>query len=481
MKKPSVSIRFKLFAQVGAILILAIFAFLALNYWYLGDIYIDNEKRNMADMADEISKIDSSLSDYSGRIRQFESKSGIQINVYSAQGDFAYESSLVFSGISGKITVQSREKDTDGGVFEILQTDENDIQYIVYRKELPSGGEIEMFSRKSVIDENVKVALNFMGFTSIVAVVIALFVIFFYSGRFTKPLIKMSEVTEKMSRLDFSKKVKAKRNDEIGRLGKSINNLSDSLNEALVDLNEKNRRLLDEVEQEKKLDSIRKSFVSNVSHELKTPISIIQGYAEGLKLMVGDEDKNAGEYCDVIVNETAKMNELVLQLLELSSLESGGNQVRGENINISDFVNEYIGSVKIVLDEKQIDCITDINSDFVGFGDRIKYNMVLNNYVSNAVSHIAGERIIKISAEENGDFIRIFVFNTGEHIRQEDIENIWQSFYRADKSRSRKEGRFGLGLSIVSAICNLHETGYGVENVENGVRFFFDIKKPVKE
>jgi signal transduction histidine kinase len=477
MKNPSVSIRFKLFAQVGAILTLAILAFLAINYWYLGDVYVETEKNSMVQLAETVSSVDASRDDYEAVMNQYENDNSVIINVYSDDGEFIYESHVVFMNNYGRISVEERQENEDGSYFEIQQAQKNNIQYIVYYKPLDNGNEIEMFSRKDIIDENVRIAMNFMGFTAVIAVFVTLLAIFIYSGRFTRPLIKMSEVTKRMAKLDFSRKVNAKQNDEIGKLGKSINNLSDSLNEALVDLNEKNKRLLDEVEQEKKLDSIRKSFVSNVSHELKTPISIIQGYAEGLKLMTEGGEKEAAEYCDVIMHETEKMNELVLQLLELSSLESGGNQLNAETFNISDFVSGYFKGMKIVLDEKDIKYETDINPEFTGTGDKVKLNMVLNNYVSNAISHISGERLIRVNAEDMGESIRIYVFNTGEHIKDEDIENIWQSFYRADKSRSRKEGRFGLGLSIVSAICNLHSTEYGVENVENGVRFFFDIKK----
>jgi signal transduction histidine kinase len=378
---------------------------------------------------------------------------------------------------AGRVSVEERQEKSDGSYFEIRQAKKNEKQYIVYYKPLENGNEIEMFSRKDIIDENVRTAMTFMGYTAIIAVAVTLAVIFLYSGRFTRPLIKMSEVTKRMAKLDFSQKVRTKQNDEIGKLGNSINELSDSLNDALQDLNEKNKRLLDEVEQEKKLDRIRKSFVSNVSHELKTPIAIIQGYSEGLKLMTPEENSAAGEYCDVIMKETEKMNELVLQLLELSSLEAGGNQLNEEAFNISEFVDGYFRSMKIVFEEKQISTEVEVLPELIGYGDRIKLNMVLNNYVSNAISHIGGDRIIRVNAEDRGECVRLYVFNTGEHIKDDDINNIWQSFYRADKSRSRKQGRFGLGLSIVSAICNLHSTEYGVENTDGGVRFFFDIKK----
>lgn len=478
MKKHFITIRLKLFAQIVAILLLAILAFLALNYWYLGDIYITNEKKNMTGIADEIDNLDFSSESFANMLRSYESESGIMIDVYDENGEQLYESSIVFMGTSGKLSVLSRDESADGSFFEIQQAEGSGMQYIVYCRSLKSGGELEMFSRKSTIDANTDVALTVMGYTAIAAVLIAAFVIFLYTGKFTKPLIRMSAVTKNMAQLDFSEKIDENTHDEIGLLAGSINELSNSLDTALKDLNEKNERLLDDIEQEKKLDTIRKSFVSNVSHELKTPISIIQGYAEGLKIMLPEnENSSAGDYCDIIMNETEKMNSLVLQLLELSSYEAGGNQLKKENFSISALVNEYYNASKMVLDENQIDFSVDIDKSFIGFGDIVKINMVLNNYISNAVSHANGEKKITVSCLDNGEMYRLYVFNTGEHIKNEDIENIWQSFYRADKSRSRKDGRFGLGLSIVSAICNLHETKYGVENVENGVRFFADIEK----
>ena len=204
MKKKSVSIRFKLFAQVGAILLLAILAFLAINYWYLGDIYISNEMKNMSDLARKIEALDINSEGYANAVGAYENESGIMINVYSREGDRLYQSAVVFTGTSGRLSVQSRKEEADGGYFEIQQAQNSDIQYIVYFKPMENGNEVEMFSRKSIIDENTNIALAFMGYTSIIAVAVALFVIFIYSGRFTRPLIKMSEVTRKMAKQDFS-------------------------------------------------------------------------------------------------------------------------------------------------------------------------------------------------------------------------------------------------------------------------------------
>ena len=173
------------------------------------------------------------------------------------------------------------------------------------------------------------------------------------------------------------------------------------------------------------------------------------------------------------------MNALVYELLELSRYEIGDSRLECETFELKEFINDFTDSEKIVFEEHGIKCETDIPSGIKCYGDIIKLTMVLNNYISNAISHAEGEKFIKITCEDRPDIVRVFVYNTGSPISQEDIGKIWNSFYRADKSRSRKEGRFGLGLSIVSAIQNLHGNEFGVENAEDGVTFWFDISKGI--
>ncbi|MEG1846674.1 MAG: HAMP domain-containing sensor histidine kinase, partial [Oscillospiraceae bacterium] len=277
---------------------------------------------------------------------------------------------------------------------------------------------------------------------------------------------------------DFSKKCASHKNDEIGVLSDSINNLSDSLCATLVDLKDKNAKLKLDIEKEQNLEKIRKDFISNVSHELKTPISIISGYAEGAKLMIEGNDVDGAEsYCDIIMSETNKMNALVLQLLELSTLEDGSIKINKEAFNLCEMVNDYANSNAIKFAENDITFKNEVQKNAVCIGDSVKIFMVLNNYISNAISHIGGRREIIVSAEDLGENYRLFVFNTGENIENDDIEKIWNSFYRADKSHKRDKGRFGLGLSIVSAIGKLHNKDFGVLNLEDGVKFWYDIEK----
>ncbi len=474
-KTKGLSIRFKMFFQLSAIILAAVLLILFISYRYIGDIYLYNELQSLSRDAEYIESLDVRSGIYYGTINRLESENNITIDIYDTDGTPLYLSPYKVSSTGGNTKVIEQYTQKDGSTIRIFEIDTK--QYILLTKELSFGGDVEIYSYKGDVDANANVTLT-LTFGMIILIFFAsLILIFVYTKRFTKPLIKMSDVTEKMANMDFSEKCKVQSNDEIGRLSGSINNLSDSLDETLTDLNEKNKRLSDDIEKKQTLEQIRKEFISSISHELKTPIAIIKGYAEGADMMLLSGDINgAKEYCDIIAKESDKMNGLVYELLELSRYELGDSQLDNENFELKSFIEDYTDTQKLLFEEKGIQYIEEIPDSITCQGDIIKLSMVLNNFVSNAVSHIDGEKIIKISAQQLEGKVRVSVYNSGEHIKDEDIEKIWKSFYRADKSRSRKEGRFGLGLSIVSAIQNLHEMEYGVKNDENGVVFWFDVK-----
>ncbi|MCR4924667.1 MAG: HAMP domain-containing histidine kinase, partial [Clostridiales bacterium] len=361
--------------------------------------------------------------------------------------------------------------------FKIRKMNESGISYIVYSTSINDNYSITVSAKQTVIENNANIANNLIWFIALFVTIVAMALILLYSKRFAKPLVEMNNITRNMAKMDFSQKCTTKRNDEIGQLGVSINVLSDSLDVTLKDLQEKNIQLEKDIEFERKQESVRKEFISNVSHELKTPISIIQGYAEGLQTGVADDEETINEYCTVIMEETQKMNKIVISLLELSKYEFGAYQLNCESFDIKTFVTDYTNNMALLFSEKGIDFKLDIEDNLIAWADVDKLNMVLNNFVSNAVAHIAGEKQIKITAEDVGECYRVKVFNTGENISPDDMENIWISFYRADKSHSRSEGRYGIGLSIVKAIQNLHKQEFGCINEENGVTFWFDVKK----
>ena len=334
------SIRTRLFLQVGFIMLIAIAVILILNNFLLPEIYTLNEKRDMVRVYKSIDGLSYEQEDYTQSIGAYEKANNFSIDIYLSDGTPIYYGTNELFSVEGKVTISQYKEESDGSFFEILTNEQSKSQYLVYGAHLSMGGEIEIYSQKDAVDANATLAALITSATSIVALLIAVVFIYFFTGKFTKPLIKMSSVTKNMASLDFSQHCDIQSNDEIGLLSSSINEMSDSLNNALKDLSEKNKKLEEDIEMEKTLEKIRKDFISNVSHELKTPISIIRGYSEGASMLLDSGDtKSAKEYFGIIVNETEKMNALVLQLLELSMYESGSVSVQSERFDIRSMIS----------------------------------------------------------------------------------------------------------------------------------------------
>ncbi len=350
--------------------------------------------------------------------------------------------------------------------------------YLVGTWYTESGITIKLFKLKSAVDLNTKITIIFISSIALMMLIAALIITSKFVKQTTKPLEEMSRITKNMSKLDFSQKCEPNNILEISELSDSINEMSESLEVALVDLQQKNKKLQDDIEQEKTIDQLRQVFISGVSHEMKTPIAIIQGYAEGLKVFLESDPETAMKYCDTIISETDRMNSLVMKLLEIIKYESGEYQITSEAFNLCDVIDSWFDRNNEIIKEKGITAINEIDKNLIAYGDSFIIPTVVNNYMSNAVSHVSGDMVIRASARliDNNRY-RVSIFNSGTPIAPKDIDHIWDSFYRADKAMSRSQGRFGLGLAIVAAIQKLHNQEYGVINHENGVEFWFDVEK----
>ena len=343
---------------------------------------------------------------------------------------------------------------------------------------LDNGESVDVYMQVSQVSTTTKISLVASFVAVMLAMAFALLVISNYIKRITKPVKEMMDITEKMSKLDFSKKCPESSISELNSLSESINELSAALDTALTDLKQKNKKLEEDIENERTIDNLRQTFISGISHELKTPIAIIQGYAEGAKMFyAAGKTDTADAYCDIIMTESDRMNEMIMKLLEITKYSSGAYEPVREDFELSPFVQEWFDRNESILAEKGVTAVNEVPEGIFGNGDRFTLSSVLNNYLSNALSHVENEMRIAVSCGETARAWRVRVFNTGKPIAQKDIDKIWDSFYRADKSLSRSQGRFGLGLSIVSAIQDLHGEAYGVENKPDGVEFWFDIKK----
>lgn len=326
------------------------------------------------------------------------------------------------------------------------------------------------------IKDSVKIANRFLAYVGVAAVLIGCIICWLIARRFTKPILKLAEISEKMTRLDFEAKYQGKEKNEIALLGANINKLSESLEKNISELKTANNELKKDIEKKEKIDEMRKEFLANVSHELKTPIALIQGYAEGLKEAVNDDEESREYYCDVIMDEANKMNSMVKRLLTLNQLESGNDVVTMERFDIASLISTYLQSVSILAKQNDIRIVYTQKEPVYVWADEFKTEEVFMNYFSNALNHCAGEKVIEIKIVRESKKARICVFNTGEPIPEDCIEHVWEKFYKVDKARTREYGGSGVGLSIVKAIMDSMNQKYGVENFADGVMFWFELE-----
>jgi len=278
-----------------------------------------------------------------------------------------------------------------------------------------------------------------------------------------------------MSDLNFEIKYPVTTNDEIGELGGSINILSEKLEKTFTELKNANNELLTDIQNKIQIDEMRKDFLSNVTHELKTPIALIQGYAEGLSDNINEDADSREFYCEVIIDEAKKMNQMVKKLLSLNQIESGNNQVNIERFDLVALIRSVLSSTEILFQQKEILLHFEHTDPVYVWSDEYMTEEVVTNFISNALNHVEGAKIIEIKLIQHDEVVRVAVYNTGAKIPEEDIENIWIKFYKVDKARTREYGGSGIGLSIVKAIMTSLNQKYGVINHDAGVEFWFEL------
>ena len=327
------------------------------------------------------------------------------------------------------------------------------------------------------IAESVDLSNRFLGYVGLAALVIGCIAIYLVTRRVTSPILQLADISERMSRLDFDAKYTGNAQDEIGVLGNSMNTLSDKLKETVGKLKSANLTLQKDIEEKIQIDEMRKEFIANVSHELKTPIALIQGYAEGLSEGMAEDPESRDYYCGVIVDEAGKMNRMVRQLLTLTALEFGNEQLSMERFDIAEVIRGVLTAAGILIQQKNARIQLEMSPPVYVWADEFKIEEVLTNYLSNALNHLDGARIIRISVEapDGSGRVRVAVRNTGDPIPEEALPDLWTKFFKVDKARTREYGGSGIGLSIVKAIMESHHQEYGVRNVEDGVEFWFTL------
>lgn len=510
-----ISIRTKLIVTMLIILGLTIFAFWFMNYAFLPTYYEHSKVSMLKESYNEVDSIVSSDKDFIRGDSALSKKSNLAVDILAANHSssiYVFELTNFFGNImysfdypdtnnisdqQSKIVEEktreyvlgleagkgvgnrndSKEKIMESKRFSVYKVMDDRIgsDYIELFGQLKSGQFVYMRTNYQSMTENLRIFNHFLGYIALGSVLISMILMILVGNSFAKPILQIADIANKMANLDFDVRYKVQTQDEIGMLGNSINALSEKLEDTISELKTANNELQKDIQNKIQIDEMRKEFLSNISHELKTPIALIQGYAEGLQDNISDDVESREFYCEVIIDEANKMNKMVKKLLTLNQIEFGKNQVQFDRFDIVQVLQSVINSATILAEQKEAQIIMDEYESLPVWADEYMVEEVITNYISNAINHVDGEKKIQVSLVKKENVVRISVFNTGAPIPEEDLEKVWIKFYKVDKARTRAYGGSGIGLSIVKAIMDAMQQEYGVINHEDGVEFWFEL------
>lgn len=478
-----------LVVTVGMVLVSLAIMILA-NTFFIEKVYLNEKTKNLEETFEELKNADDSgilyQSVYRNEFDRLCANGNFSIVIMTSDQSVVMSSGGVLS--SNRVVKQFMNsilyegnvkpyKMTSSYTIE-KQSDPNGEDFVILWGNLPDGNTIVIRSAVESLRESAKISNQFTIFASIFSIILGIIISSLVSRRITRPVLELTELSKKMSDLDFNAKYHTGKNpNEIDELGENFNKMSDSLQEAIGELKKTNTKLAHDIDIMGKTEEMRRDFLSSVSHELKTPIALIEGYAEGLNDGIADNPEDREYYLNVIIDESKKMDKMVRQLLSLNQLEFGQNDIEMDRFDIVPAISSMIRSADILLKKNNIRLIFDDSRPVYVWGDEFSAEQILQNYLSNAIHYVKGENVIKIGLEEKDGKIIFSVFNTGDRIPDDSISHIWEKFYKVDKSRSREYGGTGLGLSIVKALSLVYKQECGVINKEDGVLFYFTFDK----
>ncbi|KAA0779652.1 sensor histidine kinase [Bacillus sp. BB51/4] len=355
--------------------------------------------------------------------------------------------------------------------IQTMDYEKNDIKYKLLIKPIKEkdGSVTYIYAMASLqpVDEAVQMVQDYYIYIIAFVVVLIFLASFYYSKQIAKPLLKINDTTKKIAHLDFTEQIPITSKDEIGDLSKNINVLSNKLHSHIGQLEQ-------DIEKERKLENTRKEFISGVSHELKTPLSIMKSCISILKDGVAEHKKEY--YFQAMEREVDKMDTLILDMLELAKFESGTYKMKMDSFYIDTVIEDICEHLSVDIEKKELHVHKNICS-FEVVANQSRIEQVIVNFITNAIRYTPNKEDIIISTIDEKDRIKVCIENKGTHIEEEQLDKIWDRFYRVDAARQRSQGGTGLGLAISKNILELHDAEYGAENTEDGVLFYFYLPK----
>ena len=480
------SMRGQLSLLLGAIIVADLVIIGLVTWFCLGPFYKKDKIRKMRDAYVKVVQMTENTENLADEIMELSVQDNIMILIansdlsdsQSTKHDSNRNLTRLFGYISGfyedKITILERTEE-----YTLQETSDSRIStsYLEMWGQTESGSWFLLQTPLESMTSAVKLTMMFYVMLGCLVILLSLMIVFFAMRRYTRPISRLTELSKQMANLDFEAKYTGHEKNEIGELGKSFNKMSSELEQTISELKSANIELQKDNEQKTQIDEMRKEFLANVSHELKTPLALIQGYAEGLRDGIAEDPDSRDFYLDVIMDEASKMNTMVRKLLTLNQIEFGNDPVNLECFDLTQLISGVLQGMQLMIGEAEAEVEFAPSGSVMVWADEFKIEEVMTNYLSNAVHHISGSRRIRISVEKTDtNTIKTTVFNTGNPIPEADLGHIFEKFYKVDKARTREYGGSGIGLSIVKAIMEGHHQQCGVKNEKDGVAFWFTLE-----
>ena len=471
-KNKRVSIRTKIFVFVGLFVILNIMINLIIVKFSINDIYLTLEKRELKKEY-KLIKENYGNEDNLINILYEANNNGIKIKVLDSNYNILY---TIFND-----KMSTRFTELDLMILNRLGNNESEI--VTLKNYEKSGYDLHLVGKINdnyvilstsieSLKKDARTTVIILIITSLLTFTILTILSYFISRLFSKKINEIKEVTEDISNLKFSKKIEINSNDELGDLFGNVNKMSQKLQDSIKELESANLKLKNDLIEKEKQEKLRRQLIANISHEFKTPLTIISGYSQ---LMMDEvKGKENKENLEMIISESERLSGLVYEFLELSKLESGNVKLNNTRVDINELIKKELKKLSVRIQDKNISVKESYAKDAVITIDEKQATRVIENILTNAIKFCKNEMEIKIRTYIKDDYLVYEVYNSGSNIDKKEIENIFNSYYK-DKSGRNKDGT-GLGLTIVRAIVDLYNGKCEVVNTKKGVKFIIYLK-----
>ncbi|MBQ9298546.1 MAG: GHKL domain-containing protein [Clostridia bacterium] len=487
------SIKMKLFVTLTVVVAIIVFLLIFINSVVLEKYYLYSKVNTLLDVYRRVNTYynsDNKTIDIDLELERISIRNNFEIILKTDEDISIYSSNKNFWDSVSRIAILDNNDNNmiyhrENVQIRTIQDSKTSSNIALLTAKLDNGYKLYIRLSVASIQDSVEISNNLLFLIGTFTVLVGGVVVSIISSKYTNPILQLNNIARRMSNLDFTQKyVETGADDELDNLGKSINIMSDKLQKTINELQKNNIELEKDIEEKSKIDEMRKQFISDVSHELKTPIALIQGYAEGLTENVTTDEESRKFYAEVIQDEANRMDKLVKQLLELMKLEYGKRELNNTEFDITELIKEVIRKTSVMIGNQDVLVKFEPKEPIFVYADDFYIEQVVTNYITNAIKNVEevnGNKQIVVKVNKNNDKARVEVFNTGEKLKEEDLTRIWKRFYKVDTSRNRENGGTGIGLSFVKAIMTNYGNDFGVYNRDDGVEFYFELDLPKKE